>query len=200
VNVHGDQFRLVIIPDWDEVHTLMAASADITNEVEVSFSSILDIVTFIAQLASRVSSSTVVSSFTTFTEIMNIETWTTEAATEAWDAAESGVGVDRLTIGSGESPLIGAAASGFCDSVESLLTNFVTLFHVDDSVSSGAAASREDGAAPLLDLFTAGVIIDHDNLFHLGKLSQARSTSGTLLVRLARHVMLHHFWIRGREL
>ena len=137
------------------------------------------------------------SSLTIFTEVMNIETWTTEAATEAWNAAELGVGVDGLAIGTEEGPLVGAAASGFLNSVESLLTNFVTLFHVDDSVSSGAAAGSEEGATALFDLFTAGVIIDHDNLFHLGKLSQARSTNGTLLIRLARHVVLDHFEDKG---
>ena len=131
VDVHSHQFRLVIIPDWDEVHTLGAASADITNEVEVSVSSILDIVTSIAQLASRVSGFTVVSSVAIFTEVMNIETWTTATATEAWNAAELGVGVDSLTIGTGEGPLVGAAALGFGDGVESLLTDFVTLFHID---------------------------------------------------------------------
>ena len=195
VNVHGDQFRLVIIPYWNEVHTLVATSANVTDEVKVSVSSILDIVTSIAQLARRVCGLTVVSSVSTFREVVDIETWTTETATEAWNTAELGVSVDSLTVGSRKSPLVRAAALSFSNSVESLLTDFVSLFHIDDSVSSWTAAGAEDGAAVLLDLLTASVIINHDNLFHLGKFGQTRSTNGTLLIRLTvtRHVVLDHF-------
>jgi len=48
MNIHGHQFRLVIIPDWDEVHILVAASAHVTNEELLSVSSISDVITFIA--------------------------------------------------------------------------------------------------------------------------------------------------------
>jgi len=171
MHVHGHQFRLVIIPDWMEVHTLAEAFAHITNVEEISFRSVLDIVTRIPALASRVSGSTVMSSLSTVSDVVNIETWATTAAAETWNTAKLGISVNSLTISTGESPLVGAAALGFGDSVESLLTDFVTLFHVDNSVSSWAAAGSEERAAALLAFFTTGVIIDHDDLFHLGKLA-----------------------------
>jgi len=111
------------------------------------------------------------SSLSTFLEVMNIETRSTEAEGEARKpAAESAVGVDSFTSAVEESPLVGTDALGLLDSVESLLTDFVSLFHIDDSVSSWAAAGGEDGAATLLHFFTASVVIDHNDLLDVGKL------------------------------
>ena len=130
---------------------------------------------------------------------MNIETGTTTAATEAWNTAELGVHTHSLTLVISKSELAWAAALGFSKSVESLFTDFVSLFHIDDSVSVWAAGDTATGGPGqvLLAFFTAGVVIDHDDLFHLGKLVETRGSCGftLLLARLteAGHGVLDHF-------
>ena len=196
MHVHLHQLRLVIIPDRLEVHSLTAASADITNEVQVSFSTISDIITSVEALASRYLSSTVEGSLLTFMDVIDIETRSTEAESEARKTTSLGIDVDRFLVVVEESPLVGAAALGFNNRVELLATNIITLIDVSELVLSWAAAGGEDGAASLLEFFTAGVVVDEDNFFSLDEVIEVGANfSLTGLVGLTKtvgHVRRNH--------
>jgi len=69
-----------------------------------------------------------------------------------------------------ESPLVRAAAPGLDNAVELLATNLIAVIRVSDFVSSWAAACGEDRATALLDLFTAGVVVDQDDFLDFSKL------------------------------
>jgi len=106
-----------MVPNRLEVHTFTAASADITDEVHVVLTSISDIITSVEALASRYFSSTVEVSLLTIIHIINIETRTTAADSEAREATSGSVDIDGFLVVVEESPLVGAAALGLNNAV-----------------------------------------------------------------------------------
>jgi len=141
------------------------------------------------------------SSFLTIMDFVDIKAGTTEAECAASEPTASLLeDTNLLATSISDLPSVGPAAASFSDFVEDLITLFVTLFSVSNSVSSWAAACRKREAQNLLDLLADGVIVNDDDLLVL---SECLEILGVSLIRLEcsslgvdstrRHVCLNHF-------
>ena len=196
-HVHLLQLVLLGVPDWLELHLLRTASAHATNE-ELLLSIIDDIITIVAQLAGRNINGTNMTSLLTIHNIINIETWASNAQSEAWAVVLHGEDVDWLSVVVEDSPLVTTASLGVLDHEQSLVTDVISLCGVGNSVSDGAAGDNHPWEAEhLLELLPAGVVVDQDNSVLIAEFAHASLRLATLvglrLTELAlRHVVINH--------